>query len=433
MNNNSIIGQPINILFLGFIFLVLTFGRFFSILHIGPIYVTEIMLFFALILLFQNFKKILEIPKIFLRSLTVFFVLTNIYLIYGIYTNNLYALRDIVLSGYLIFLTTTFIVLSSEGKLKVFLWIIVLSNIIGLVINRLWIYQPYPWYPFMVFSSIIKIFNYAFYYAFSLSFLIALLDLPMDKKKKGLTILLCLFNIYMIIMIGVRASWLATFFMLLFMVLIFRRKIFKYLIYVIILACLASAVFFYMPKLSPLNHPILKDKVNSFSLFFMGKEKKENPQGERINECYDNITWRLRIWANALNTAAIKPFSGNGFGTTRFLKKDVKNPLEPKANILPLHNHIITIFYKTGILSLILFTFLNVYAFLFGLLYLKYCKSKFLKCFLIGALGGFIQWHGMALFFDMIDSPPTSIFLWIIIGLIFAAVNIDKRQLINNE
>jgi hypothetical protein len=33
----------------------------------------------------------------------------------------------------------------------------------------------------------------------------------------------------------------------------------------------------------------------------------------------------------------------------------------------------------------------------------------------------------MALFIDLIDSPPTSIFLWIIMGLIFASIEIDKQ------
>ena len=35
----------------------------------------------------------------------------------------------------------------------------------------------------------------------------------------------------------------------------------------------------------------------------------------------------------------------------------------------------------------------------------------------------------MALFFDVIDSPPTSIFLWIIMGAIFAAIEVDKNSI----
>ena len=36
----------------------------------------------------------------------------------------------------------------------------------------------------------------------------------------------------------------------------------------------------------------------------------------------------------------------------------------------------------------------------------------------------------MALFFDVIDSPPTTVILWIIIGLIFACIEVDKERII---
>jgi divalent metal cation (Fe/Co/Zn/Cd) transporter len=56
-----------------------------------------------------------------------------------------------------------------------------------------------------------------------------------------------------------------------------------------------------------------------------------------------------------------------------------------------------------------------------------YCNSEFIKHFLLALLGAFIFWHAMALFFDIIDSPPTSIFLWILFGFIFGVVAIDKQ------
>jgi hypothetical protein len=98
------------------------------------------------------------------------------------------------------------------------------------------------------------------------------------------------------------------------------------------------------------------------------------------------------------------------------------------SKIIPAHNHLITVFYKMGFLGLGLFLFINCYAFGCGLLYIKKCANKFLRSFLIGALGAFVYWHMTALGFDVIDSPPTSIFLWVIIGLIFAAIETDKRK-----
>ena len=60
-------------------------------------------------------------------------------------------------------------------------------------------------------------------------------------------------------------------------------------------------------------------------------------------------------------------------------------------------------------------------------------KDGFLRCFLIGALGAFIFWHTEAFFFDAIDSPPTSIFLWIIMGMIFVVVEADKKYLYSKQ
>lgn len=74
--------------------------------------------------------------------------------------------------------------------------------------------------------------------------------------------------------------------------------------------------------------------------------------------------------------------------------------------------------------------FINGYIFIHGLRYVKKCKTDFSRCFLIGSLGAFVFWHTVALFFDIINSSPTSIFLWIIIGFIFNAIEVDKK---NNE
>ena len=34
----------------------------------------------------------------------------------------------------------------------------------------------------------------------------------------------------------------------------------------------------------------------------------------------------------------------------------------------------------------------------------------------------------MAFFFDVMESPPTSFFLWILLGLILAIIYVDKRE-----
>jgi O-antigen ligase len=94
---------------------------------------------------------------------------------------------------------------------------------------------------------------------------------------------------------------------------------------------------------------------------------------------------------------------------------------------VPPHNHLLTVFLKMGVLGLALFLFINSYVFIYALAYLKKTKLKIINNLLIALLGAFVFWHTLALFFDVIDSPSTSIFLWIFIGSIFAAVKLDRK------
>jgi hypothetical protein len=45
-----------------------------------------------------------------------------------------------------------------------------------------------------------------------------------------------------------------------------------------------------------------------------------------------------------------------------------------------------------------------------------------MRACLIGALGGLVFWHVTAMFFDLIDSPPTNVTLWALLGLILTIV-----------
>ena len=83
-----------------------------------------------------------------------------------------------------------------------------------------------------------------------------------------------------------------------------------------------------------------------------------------------------------------------------------------------------------GFFGLVLFIFINLFVFISGLKHAIKCRDYFIKNFLFALLAAFIFWHAMAFFFDMIDSPPTSVFLWILIGLIFGAVKVAKERII---
>ena len=60
-----------------------------------------------------------------------------------------------------------------------------------------------------------------------------------------------------------------------------------------------------------------------------------------------------------------------------------------------------------------------------GVIYFNKCKSPFNRRLLAAGLGGLVYWHGTALFFDVLESPPTGIFLWILLGIIVSVVYVD--------
>jgi hypothetical protein len=173
------------------------------------------------------------------------------------------------------------------------------------------------------------------------------------------------------------------------------------------------------------NNGLVSNKVPLFSTCekFTLREKSEKMG-------YDNIVWRTKIWSQTIRFALNSCWLGKGFGN--YPVYDIWGYRKPysaftDSNIIPVYNYLITIFYKLGFFGLFLFLFNIFYVFYYALSYLKTCKREFIKCILTGALGALLFWQGTALFFDVIDSPPTSILLWIITGLIFAVIEVDKN------
>jgi len=161
-------------------------------------------------------------------------------------------------------------------------------------------------------------------------------------------------------------------------------------------------------------------------------QSKAQALSVRYKRSYGNLVWRTCIWEQSLAFGMRAPLLGRGFGVYPRYRIKEYMLIEPTgvgldSNVTPCHNHLITLFMKMGILGLFLFAVINIYTFFYGMRYLGTCVNELRKRFLIAALGAFLFWHGVALFFDAIDSPPTSIFLWIITGLIFAVVRIDKN------
>jgi len=463
--------------FLYFIFLSATmiFGRASSVINIktplGPVFVTEITLFICVFLFIIDIKHIFKLPKIFLITLSSYFFIGSVNFLGAMLKGNIFAFRDIVLFVYILFLPLTFVYfyyyLSNfdNKKSKVLIGSVILINMLGLVVGHFFAFYSYFPLFFSDFFDKMRSFNFGIYYGTAIAFLAAFFNIIKNRILKIFILILSSLNLYILMIFNVRTLWVALLFLFVFLLIILKNKFLKYIFNLIPVFVIIAGGLFYLdskimdtaqkdaillkgksmgivtqnilnPKFFPtsLSETVYTKPDNPKDSFIPIPEKPPSNQFLSLSPKYNlgSIAWRLDIWRQTINFGFESPFFGKGFGVyPRYALWDsyvaAPKTMGPGSGLIPPHNHLVTVFYKTGFVGLGLFLFINMYVFIFGIRGIKRCKSDIMKYSLIGALGAFVFWHSSALFFDVIDSPPTSIFLWVIMGMIFAVINIDKR------
>jgi O-antigen ligase len=417
------------------LFLVLgtfAYGRSFSLLGISmgniPLYVTESMLAGSLGLLLLTRKSPeklwnewrLPLPQGLMMVLAAYFFMGTLYLLIGVIGNGFTALRDIVFCHYMLFLFVTLNLLKKPGKMKslppFFKPAMIIVLWIGL--TAFFIYIP-GFYPFKQFVEKGKMFNLGLYCGlmviFGLSFFTFL-----KRKLKPVIGVLIYFSLLFIIMTQVRAGWLGLIVVLIFLTILLKKEI---KILPIILLLMAGSLFI-------IDHFQLGIDKNKIAM--LTAEVKSVTQRNYTGMPAANIKWRLNIWKQTGEEIKEHPVFGWGFGIQ--VNYDVwgkelswLKAIGANSGILPPHNHVLAVTYKMGLVGLALFLFINLRVFFYGLFYIKKCKSGFNRRFLIASLAGLVYWHGMAFFFDVLESPPTGIFLWILLGAILGVVYVDRN------
>lgn len=470
----SIYYKIAELFFFFFLFGVLSFGRPFSLIHINtpflPIYITEFILLFNLPLLFYKINELTKLPKLFFTLFLTFFCLSSLYLFFGLSFGKFLALRDVTLSLYLLFLPITFIFFNTLNKIKTFAVIVIISSIINLFLTRCLMIHICPLVELRDFLEEIKFFNQGLYLMIACAFLIPFYGASKYKVYRLFVLIALSVYVYMLIMISKSSLWVASFVVVVFLAVELKSRFLKFCaVFVPVFICVSSVIF-YVDSITPSVYYrlIVSREIESIGLFAAGvrynhkaavNEKKEKlpakpaivihkdilPPAENLplslpktkkpllysnKKNLGNINWRLSVWMQTLKFGLGSPLFGRGFGV--YPVYDIYGRLKyPKqlcadADTIPAHNHIFTIFFKMGFLGLGLFLFLNLSFFRHVLMYKNKCKSVFLNNLLISLLAAFLFWHSLALFFDVIDSPPTSIFLWVIMGLTFAVIEIDR-------
>ena len=360
-------------------------------------------------------------PKSFSFALVIYSLIGLFYLFLGYRQWGMIALRDIVFCVYPLFLFITIITFRNGKRLRQILSIMVPVSFVSIVVGvyRLMIKMQFS-SGFEIINQFLqtKSFNLTLYYGFIMIFCIAFF--PFAKKKRFLLSFLLSLSIVLIFLFKVRAAWIAGVVAFLFLIPILGKHVLRTFLRI-------SPLFFLaIIFASVIQLDLVKYIVNSIIL-----EAKSLLDWQMFS--VGNIGWRLEVWRQTLQYSLESPLTGMGFGVQPVFTVAGRTFVYPEGFLPGLevhspHNHILAIFFKMGLIGVFLFAFINLRVFFYGLRYIRSCRSEFNKCLLIACLGSLVYWHGNAFFFDVIESPPTSIFLWIILGLILSVIYIDKEN-----
>lgn len=405
------------------------FGRAFSLIGIQtanlPFYMTEIALGASLVLLLLRGKTLWNewrstIPKGLISVLLAYFLLGTLYLAIGVAGNGTLALRDIVFCHYILFLFIALSLMENKVKIKTLMRFFIPGIIIILFIGLIFffVYTPIG-ASFRRFMKEAKMTNLSLYYGLVVMFGISFFAFVKNKMKLLIGLIVYL-SLLFIIMAEVRAGWVGMIVALIVLSILLKKE-FKIVILIFLL--LAGSLFI-------IDHFQLSKKKDKLAKL---KEQVTSVVKQSLRTMPGaNIKWRMGIWKQLGREILEQPVFGWGYGIqVNYVIWD-KRISELKAKgastgIVPAHNHILAIAYKMGLVGLGLFLFINFRIFFYGLCYIKKCKSEFNRRFLIASLASLVYWHSMAFFFDILESPPTGIFLWILLGAILGVVYVDKN------
>lgn len=435
----------------------LCLGRAFSVQKLFeffgvPFYITDVFIIMAFPLAFVALLELRRITKGFYWPFLAFLMMGFVYLGWGLLVEgDVFASRGTVLSVYVLFLPLIWGLRKELAGLRYAFGFLVFCNIISLVAGWFMLFYAGIFKGALAqgLLSDMRAFNFTLYYGMSL----AVVWVYMLEFSKGFVrwflCFICGVNVYICVVSGVRSSMVAIFFLIIFLAYVFRSRLKEFfLVCCIILFCAAGLVILHHSSFSalpqrpvdpvavsieqdlvpPQEDPRYVQKLKAAKSFLertVFYQAGDEYFSER-SEAYDNITWRIKVWRETLRAGLTAPFFGHGFTSvldygSGFAGTSVHG-FSKNSGIVPPHNEFLTIFYRMGFLGLALFIWINGFLFFQGMKALSSCKEKFERACFAGVLGSFVVWHATAFFFDVIDSPPTNIFLWVLLGCLLVLI-----------
>ncbi|MBU0468826.1 MAG: O-antigen ligase family protein [Candidatus Omnitrophica bacterium] len=202
-----------------------------------PMFVTEIVLFICCPYVFMNYHKLLKLPKVFIFAAGGFFSLGIFHLISGLLSGNLFALRDSVLSIYMVFILISYLVFLKPDNFKNFLKILIIGNMLAMVVFKyflfLAVYQSIgDINKFISCSNLsdLKGFNFGIYSNIFIAFIFSFCGMLKKNINKILMFLLLSLNIYTVVSMASRSTVIAFIANIIFFLLVLRGRYLKLMI-----------------------------------------------------------------------------------------------------------------------------------------------------------------------------------------------------------
>lgn len=245
------------ILFFVYLIGIMSFGRIFAINHIMvgkiPLFVTEMVIILLCPYVLINLPKLLELPKTFLITAGAFLSIGIFHLLTGLLSGNLFALRDAVLSVYMVFVLIAYLVFSKADNLKKFLKILIVANILAIALFKFYLFLVvYPSISDITsfFSSsnlaVLKGFNFGLYANIFIAFIFSFCGFVKNKINKILMIVLLSLNIYIIVSMDSRSSIIALLSNVIFFLLVLRGRYWRSMITYFLISLLFVGSFYYL-------------------------------------------------------------------------------------------------------------------------------------------------------------------------------------------
>ncbi|HJZ24369.1 MAG TPA: O-antigen ligase family protein [Candidatus Babeliales bacterium] len=325
------------------------------------------------------------------------------------------------LFDYLILFIIFFAIVNTLGSMEQIHRIV---NAMLIIFGLVCVYGIYGYYMKIAIRNdrLIATFDYhspcAKYISYLLPIVIYLLLSCKEYRTRIYLITLVFVGSFSVVLTQNRTSWVAIFITVLFLLVIAKRR---YLIIFVLLVCL---LMYFVGSSKYSSHARTIFQVSQLST-------SKSPLGQR-----------LLCWNTSVEIIKDYPFLGIGIGPRIFRntyqkyaqeivnKKNLK--IKKIERVSHAHNVFLTIFVEMGILGLISFIWLYVTIFYSAIKLYKTSRDERTRNVIMGIVGSLlcIFLHGAT---DNFIKKPDVLFLWFIIGILFALIQKQDKSTTTGE